>query len=103
MGPDEFHEGYPDSAQLGLDNNAYTNVMAVWVLYRALEVLNLLSEVRRAELDARLGLSAKEIARWGDISRRMFVPLQDDGIISQFEGYEKLRELDLGGLSDPLR
>ncbi len=94
MGPDEFHDGYPDSAAPGLDNNAYTNIMAVWVLCRALEVLGLLSEVRRAELTARLGLSAQEIARWGDISRRMFVPLHDDGIISQFEGYEKLRELD---------
>ncbi len=32
MGPDEFHEGYPDSAEPGLNNNAYTNIMAVWVL-----------------------------------------------------------------------
>jgi trehalose/maltose hydrolase-like predicted phosphorylase len=28
------------------------------------------------------------------MSRRMFVPFHDDGIISQFEGYEKLEELD---------
>ncbi len=61
---------------------------------RALEVLILLSDVRRAELMTRLGLSAEEIARWGDISRRMYVPFHDDGIISQFEGYEKLSELD---------
>jgi trehalose/maltose hydrolase-like predicted phosphorylase len=94
MGPDEFHDGYPESATPGLDNNAYTNIMAVWVLCRALEVLGLLSDVRRAELATRLGLSAQEIARWDDISRRMFVPFHDDGIISQFEGYEKLRELD---------
>jgi beta-phosphoglucomutase family hydrolase len=94
MGPDEFHDGYPDSATPGLDNNAYTNIMAVWVLCRALEVLDLLSDVRRAELTTQLGLSAEEIARWADISRRMYVPFHDDGIISQFEGYEKLRELD---------
>ncbi len=94
MGPDEFHDGYPDSATPGLNNNAYTNIMAVWVLCRALEVLDLLSDVRRAELTTRLGISAEEIARWDDISRRMFVPFHDDGIISQFEGYEKLRELD---------
>jgi trehalose/maltose hydrolase-like predicted phosphorylase len=42
MGPDEFHEGYPDAPSPGLDNNAYTNIMAVWVLCRALEVLRLL-------------------------------------------------------------
>ena len=28
----------------------------------------------------------------GAISRKMFVPFQDDGIISQFEGYEQLEE-----------
>jgi trehalose/maltose hydrolase-like predicted phosphorylase len=94
MGPDEFHDGYPDSTTPGLNNNAYTNIMAVWVLCRALEVLDLLSEMRRAELTTRLGLSADEIARWGDISRRMYVPFHGDGIISQFEGYEKLHELD---------
>ena len=94
MGPDEFHDGYPDAAKPGLGNNAYTNIMAVWVLSRALEVLDLLSALRRAELMTRLGLSAAEIARWDDISRRMFVPFHDDGIISQFEGYESLRELD---------
>ncbi len=94
MGPDEFHEGYPDSATPGLNNNAYTNIMAVWVLCRALEVLALLSDMRRAELTSRLGLSAEEIARWEDVSRRMYVPFHEDGIISQFEGYEKLRELD---------
>jgi beta-phosphoglucomutase family hydrolase len=97
MGPDEFHDGYPDSATPGLNNNAYTNILAVWVLCRALEVLDLLSDVRRAELTARLGLSAGEIERWDDISRRMFVQFHDDGIISQFEGYEKLRDLDWEG------
>ncbi|HEY7557449.1 MAG TPA: beta-phosphoglucomutase family hydrolase [Candidatus Binatia bacterium] len=94
MGPDEFHEGYPGAPVPGLNNNAYTNVMAVWVLCRALEVLELLPDIRRAELTTRLGLPAQEIARWGDISRKMYVPFHDDGIISQFEGYEKLDELD---------
>lgn len=94
MGPDEFHESYPGSPTPGLNNNAYTNIMAVWVLCRALEVLDLLPDIRRAELMTRLGLSVEEIARWGDISRKIFVPFHDDGIISQFEGYEKLAELD---------
>ncbi|MCZ7618943.1 MAG: beta-phosphoglucomutase family hydrolase [Myxococcota bacterium] len=93
MGPDEFHDGYPDSSTPGINNNAYTNIMAVWVLCRALEVLELLSDMRRAELTTRLGISAEEIARWGDIGRRMFVPFHD-GIIGQFEGYDTLRELD---------
>jgi trehalose/maltose hydrolase-like predicted phosphorylase len=41
-----------------------------------------------------LPLSAEETARWEDISRRMFVPFHGNGVISQFEGYEKLIELD---------
>ncbi len=93
VGPDEFHDGYPDSASPGINNNAYTNIMAVWVLCRALEVLELLPEMRREELTMRLGISAEEVERWGHISRAMFVPLHD-GIISQFEGYGSLRELD---------
>ena len=68
--------------------------MAVWVLCRALDVLDLLPDIRRVELTTRLGLSVDEIARWNDISRRMFVPFHGDGIISQFEGYETLAELD---------
>jgi trehalose/maltose hydrolase-like predicted phosphorylase len=68
--------------------------MAAWVLCRAIEVLDRLSGMRRTELTTRLGISAKEIARWNDISRRMYVPFHDEGIISQFEGYDALRELD---------
>ena len=94
MGPDEFHEGYPGAPAPGLNNNAYTNIMAVWVLCRALDVLDLLPDIRRAELITRMGLSAQEIARWNDVSRRMFVPFHGDGLISQFEGYETLAELD---------
>ncbi len=94
MGPDEFHEGHPDRSEPGLSNNAYTNVMAVWVLWRALEVLDLLSPLRRIEVTESLGLTHEELERWEAISRRMLVPMQEDGIISQFEGYEKLRELD---------
>jgi trehalose/maltose hydrolase-like predicted phosphorylase len=94
MGPDEFHDGYPDATTPGVNNNAYTNVMAVWVLSRATEVLSLVSEMRREELTTRLGISSQEMTRWDDISRRMYIPFHDDGIISQFDGYDTLCELD---------
>jgi len=94
MGPDEFHDAYPCAETPGVNNNAYTNVMATWVLCRAIEVLDLLSVMRRAELMTQLHLSPQELARWDHISRRMYVPLHDDGVISQFEGYDLLRELD---------
>jgi trehalose/maltose hydrolase-like predicted phosphorylase len=94
IGPDEYHDGYPDSESPGLNNNTYTNVMAVWALSHALEVIELLDGERRHTLFERLGLSDEELARWDEISRKMFVPFHDDGIISQFEGYESLEELD---------
>jgi trehalose/maltose hydrolase-like predicted phosphorylase len=94
MGPDEFHDAYPDAAAPGLNNNAYTNVMAVWVLCRAKDVIGLLSATRRAELMTRLDISPKEIERWDDISRKMYLPFHGEGIISQFEGYDALREFD---------
>ena len=94
MGPDEFHEKYPDVAEGGLRNNAYTNVMVAWISETARKVLDLLPESRREALSDRLGLTEAEIACWEEMSRKMFVPFHGDGIISQFEGYEKLAELD---------
>ena len=94
MGPDEFHESYPNASAPGLNNNSYTNIMAVWVLCRVQEVLKLLPDIRRAELMTQLRLTTDELAHWDDISRRMYVPFHGDGIISQFEGYEQLAELD---------
>jgi alpha,alpha-trehalase len=97
MGPDEYSEKYPDSDQPGVRNNAYTNVMAVWVMERALEVLELLPPGRVAELAERISLEAHEVERWRDVTRRMTVPFHGDGIISQFEGYERLLEFDWKG------
>ncbi len=97
MGPDEFHEKYPGAAEGGLRNNAYTNVMVAWIAQKALEVLALLPETRRDALLNRLGLTYQEIATWEAMSRKMFVPFHADGVISQFEGYEDLEELDWDG------
>ena len=94
MGPDEFHEKYPDSDEEGLRNNAYTNVMAAWIGETAQKVLELLPERRRRSLCDKIGCSEDEIRGWKDMSERMFVPFHADGIISQFEGYEDLTELD---------
>jgi trehalose/maltose hydrolase-like predicted phosphorylase len=94
MGPDEFHEKYPDSEEEGLRNNAYTNVLVAWICETAQEVLDLLPERRRRSLCAKIGLSESEVHMWKDMSHRMFVPFHGDGLISQFEGYEELEELD---------
>ncbi|MET8003557.1 pyridoxamine 5'-phosphate oxidase family protein [Nonomuraea glycinis] len=82
MGPDEYHTGRPGAPSPGLDNNAYTNVMTVWLLMRALELRHLPT-----------GVSEREAERWDDITRRMRVDFHD-GVISQFSGYADLAELD---------
>ena len=94
MGPDEFHEKYPDAREAGLRNNAYTNVMVAWLCGVAGELLPLLPASRAEALQGRLGIDDDELALWQDMSRRMFVPFHGDGIISQFEGYGDLAELD---------
>lgn len=94
VGPDEFHTEYPDSDKPGLNNNAYTNVMAVWVLRTALDFVDLLSDTRKKELFSDLKIGDEEIRRWEEISRKMYVPFMKSGIISQFEGYEDLEDLD---------
>ena len=94
MGPDEFHERYPGAEEDGLRNNAYTNVMVAWLSNVAREVLALLPATRAHALRGKLRLSDEELRAWEDMSRRMFVPFHAGGIISQFEGYEELEELD---------
>ncbi len=97
MGPDEYHTGYPDAEHPGLDNNAYTNLMTAWVLWRALEVLDLVPPDRCGELCERLVLDETERARWDATSRRMRLVFLEGGILAQFEGYDRLREFDWAG------
>ncbi|MDJ0707511.1 MAG: hypothetical protein QNJ46_29910 [Leptolyngbyaceae cyanobacterium MO_188.B28] len=97
IGPDEFHSHYPGAGAPGLNNNAYTNCMAAWVLRCASNVLHLLDEERRGELVELIEITDEELRRWDKISRNMFIPFHGDGIISQFEGYETLKEFDWEG------
>ena len=73
------------------------DVMAVWVLDRALEILQVLPEDIHHQIREKLDLGDEELDRWRDITRRMRIPFHADGIISQFEGYERLEEFDWEG------
>jgi alpha,alpha-trehalase len=97
MGPDEYHEAYPDSDRPGLNNNTYTNVMAVWVLRRALEALDVLPPHYRQELVVELTIGDDELDHWRDIAGKMKVVFHSDGVLTQFEGYEQLQEFDWDG------
>ncbi|GLW57435.1 glycoside hydrolase family 65 protein [Kitasatospora phosalacinea] len=93
LGPDEYHDAYPWADGPGLDDNAYTNVLASWVLARAADALDALPARRRAEVAERLALDTDEPDRWQEVGRHLHVPFHD-GVVSQFDGYERLAELD---------
>lgn len=97
MGPDEYHDGYPDSDKPGLDNNACPNIMATWILSRALDLFEIPAEVEGREVCERIGLAEGEPDRWREISRKMRIVFHADGIIRQFEGYDRLQEFDWEG------
>ncbi len=100
VGPDEYHTRLPGRDTPGLDNNSYTNLMAAWILWQALELLQFLPPDRRRELCQHLAISDAETTRWDAISRRLRVVFHADGIISQFEGYEALKEFNWQAYAD---
>ena len=94
IGPDEYHDAYPDACEPGLNNNAYTNVMAAATLLRAVAVLEMLPPARRDELEHALAIGQAELARWRHIACRLRLPFAEDGVLSQFDGYDRLRPPD---------
>ncbi|MBY8880213.1 glycoside hydrolase family 65 protein [Actinacidiphila acidipaludis] len=96
MGPDEYHDAYPDADRPGLDDNAYTNVTAAWVLSRALDLVAALPAPRRDALTGELGVDRAELELWRDVAHRLRVPFHA-GVVSQFDGYGELAELDWAG------
>ncbi len=91
IGPDEFHSGYPAAPFDGVNDNSYTNIMAAWTMRRALDAVQVLPPRDRE----RLAVTPPETARWATVADRMFIPFHD-GVISQFDGYCELKELDWG-------
>jgi len=94
MGPDEFHEKLPWAPKPGLRDNAYTNILIVATLLNTFKVLRALPAGAKRRLLERLGIDHEELARWEDITRNMNIIINKDGIISQFDGYFKLKEIN---------
>ena len=97
LGPDEYHDALPGTEEPGLPNNTYTNVMVAWTFRRALDVLDALPEDERHHLEERLDLRTEELERWWEMAQKMRVVFHEDGIPTQFEGYEDLEEFDWDG------
>ncbi len=97
MGPDEYHDAYPGADKPGLNNNVYTNLMVMFVMDQALNLQHFILEQDWEYLRKKLGIKDKELATWKKMSRRMKIVFHKDGILSQFEGYENLKEFDWEG------
>jgi trehalose/maltose hydrolase-like predicted phosphorylase len=91
IGPDEYHQG--------VDDNAYTNVMARWNIRRALDVAALLAARwpgRWASLSAALGLHDAELADWRSVADALVTGFDPkSGLYDQFAGFLDLEQIDL--------
>jgi len=93
MGPDEFHEKLPEANEGGLKNNAYTNILVAWLFIKANEIYELLGK-KNENILKKIRLNISEISKWNEISIKLNIGINNDGILAQFNGYFKLKELD---------
>ncbi|MFW9906912.1 MAG: glycosyl hydrolase family 65 protein, partial [Candidatus Thorarchaeota archaeon] len=94
VGPDEFHEMLPNSTEEGLKDNSYTNIMVVWTLNRAFEILEILNRKNKEKIIKKLNLTNSELKKWRDVTKRLNIIISDEGVLAQFDGYFDLKELD---------
>ncbi|MBM7616549.1 trehalose 6-phosphate phosphorylase [Weissella uvarum] len=93
MGPDEFHEGYPDAQTGGVKNNAYTNVMLAWMLAWIGELSEDFEPFQAiAAADA---FNQALLAKAEQVAQQLNLEIDAAGVIAQFDGYFDLERLDL--------
>lgn len=93
MGPDEFH--------MMVNNNAYTNYMGRRTLKYAAETLDEMEREHPAEYGAlrdKTGLKAEEPARWREVAENMALPMTEEGLIEQHDGYFDLPHTDVNAI-----
>jgi beta-phosphoglucomutase family hydrolase len=94
IGPDEYHEG--------IDDNAFTNVLARWNIERALELRPILEGIDPAawtELEGRLGITDAELDAWRAVAATLVDGFDaKTGLYEQFAGFfglEDIRAVDV--------
>ena len=93
MGPDEFHEKLPGQDKGGLADNAYTNIMTTWLLEEVIALKNN-DKINFDAISDKIKVSDKETEQWEKIAGKVNLVISEDGILSQFDGYLDLKELD---------
>ncbi|OIO85300.1 MAG: hypothetical protein AUK32_07585 [Candidatus Aquicultor secundus] len=89
-GPDEYHEIVND--------NTYTNMMAVWNIERAVDAINYLKSHHPEKwlaLKEKIALDENELIEWADVSEHMYIDMNHGNLIEQFDGFFKLKDIDV--------
>lgn len=93
MGPNEFHEAMPKQSIGGLKNNAYTNLMVVWLL----NYVHDLEQQDKTAFDliaATVGYTKALQDKAVMMRHQMKLSISSEGIIEQYEGFFSLKSLD---------
>ncbi len=88
MGPDEYHEAYPDASEAGITDNAYTNLMLVWSLNWLIE------------LSAQYSVDEAVLDKAHEVARKLFLQIRTDGVIAQYDGFFELQEVDFAAYKE---
>lgn len=94
MGPDEFHEEYPNADEHGLTNNAYTNIMVSWLFDKVGNLVNDQDADVLAAANQKAGTDETLEPKMADIAHKLRLDINDEGIIGQFAGYFNLSKLN---------
>lgn len=94
MGPDEFHEAYPESQTGGLTDNAYTNMMVVWLFEEVAKLQKSLEPTTLAQIQAKTKVTAEKLAEMETIRHKLTLEINEEGVIAQYAGYFDLKEID---------
>lgn len=94
MGPDEYHEKMPGTKEAGLKDNAYTNIMVVWLFKRSFHIIEALDDSSRKRIFKSLDISENELNKWRSQMTGMNLSINGEGTLEQFRGYFDLQELD---------
>lgn len=73
-----------DEHHLNVDNDAYTNYTVAFTLKKTLELHGRFACGKKYEL------TAEEIEKISDIAENIYLPMREDGLIAQFDGYFEL-------------
>lgn len=94
MGPDEFHEAYPNAKEPGLKDNAYTNILVSWLFSELINLKNVSSEILIKQISDKTDFNFENWDLMDHARRRMNLDISQDGIVAQYAGFFDLKPLD---------